>query len=309
MSEAIIPVAHVDDSSAISTLLTALRNLHGPTYEFAVGHWGGNIHMIAPSGAILYRFLIETNDATAQLQRGDLVRGPEADGPYLMLDTATGEVTARHSVALWPGDVVTADDQQPVVLVGSGRYFEVTVERTDYFTPRAALLRNLSDHPGGCAAYPGAFRREAIPPQRSAKNDNDQRGVNRINEHTLDMRIDRTPPPIRHYHGPIAVDNDEWVNHSEIAIILSRSIYGLPEVEEPDHGHIVIYRQPAHDQRDTVTIPVRPGSIVVTPATPENTMGHCFENCFAMLIAIPGFVAPYHMIEEAGRGRSETSVP
>lgn len=293
-----IPTAHIDDPRSLNTLLTTMRTLHGPTYEFAVGEWGGNVRMVAPPGAVLYRFCIETAGAQIELQRGDLVRGAAAEGPYRIVDETMAEVSAPHAVALWPGDVVTATDQQPVSLTGRGRYFEVTVEATDYGAPRAAFLRHLPDYPGGCAAYPGAFRREALPPQRPNGNALDRRGVNRINEHTLDMRIDRKPTPIRHYHGPICIGEGEQVNHSEIAIVLSRSIYGLPEVAQPDEGHILIYRQPATDPSDTMTIPVCPGSIVVTPATVEGTMGHCFENCFAMLIAIPGFVAPYNMIKE-----------
>ncbi|MEZ4673489.1 MAG: hypothetical protein R2932_04505 [Caldilineaceae bacterium] len=285
-------------------MLTALLHLHGPTYEFAVGEWGAGA-MIAPPGAIIYR-LIETSGATVALQPDDYVRGPSINGPYQLIDTGTGKTIADHTADLWPGDVVTADDQSAVTLTGSARYFEVTVEQTAYGAPRAAFLRNLPDQPGGCAAYPGAFRREAIPPQRPNRNAADQRGVNRINEHTLDMRIDRNPTPLRHFHGPItigknieknAVGEGDVVNHSEIAIVLSRALYGLPEVADRDEGHVLIYQQPVRDKRDMVAIPVRPGSIVVTPATPDNTMGHCFENCFAMLVAIPGFVAPYNMID------------
>ncbi len=298
MSNLSVPVAHIDDPSALSALLTALRELHGPTYEFAVGEWGGDVRLIAPPGAVLYRFLLTTAEAMIHLQPGDYVRGPSIDIPWQPVDNGLAEVTVECTEALWPGDVVTADDQNPVLLAGSGRYFEVTVEATAYCAPRVAFLRNLPDHPGGCAAYRGAFRREAIPPQRPLQDDLDQRGVNRINEHTLDMRIDRKPTPIRHYHGPIAVGAGEWVNHSEIALLLPRAVYGLPEVAATDEGQLLIYRQPATDPSDTVTLPVRSGSIVVTPATAENVMGHCFENCFAMLIAIPGFVAPYHLIEE-----------
>ncbi len=297
MSDLSVPVAHIDDPRALSAVLSALRELHGPTYEFAVGEWGGDVRLIAPPGAVLYRFLMATTDAAVHLQAGDYVRGPSSDVPAQPIEGTLAEVTIDCTEALWPGDVVTATDQAPVVLSGSGRYFEVTVEATTYCAPRAAFLRNLPDHPGGCAAYPGAFRREAIPPQRPPKEIPDQRGANRINEHTLDMRIDRKPTPIRHYHGPIAVGEGELVNHSEIALVLPRAVYGLPEVAKADEGHLLIYRQPVVDLTDTVTIPVCPGSIVVTPATVDGVMGHCFENCFAMLIAIPGFVAPYHMIE------------
>lgn len=284
----IIPVAHIDDPDAINALLNALRALHGPPYEFAVGRWAGTVRLVAPLGRTVYRFLIGTTNAALQLQRGDLVRGPSAAGPYRIIDEALAETCEATSEALWPGDVVTATTES-VTLTGSGVYFDVIAETTDYPAPRAAFLRNLPDHPGGCAAYPGAFRREAIPPQRPAVDAPDRRGVNRVNEHTLDMRIDRHPPPIRHYHGPVPLGNRLVVNHSEIAIVLPRTIYGLPEVGKADEGHVLIYRRPAEDPTDTVVIPVRPGSIVVTPATSENTMGHCFENCFAMLVAIPGF--------------------
>jgi len=299
MDEGIIPVAHMDDPSTIALMLAALRDLHGPTYEFAVGQWGGTVQMIAPSGAVIYRFCMETDDAEIELQTGDLVRGAEKTDAYGRIDDTLAAVTVAHGAELWPGDVVTATDQRAVTLSGKGRYFEVTAEATDYNAPRAAFLRNLPDQPGGCAAYPGAFRREAIPPQKPKPEEIDQRGVNRVNEHTLDMRIDRKPTPIRHFHGPIRAEKDQVVNHSETAIVLPRSCYGLPEVDQRDSGHLLIYRQPATDPTDTLTIPVRPGSIVVTPATSKQTMGHCFENCFAMLIAIPGFVAPYHMIAES----------
>lgn len=293
----IIPVAHIDEPDTINALLNALRTLHGPAYDFAVGRWAGAVRMVAPSGRTVYRFLIQTADAAVHLHQGDLVRGPTPNGADRIIDETLLEIGEARAEALLPGDVVTAT-AEPVTLTGRGVYFDVLVETTDYLAPRAAFLRNLSDHPGGCAAYPGAFRREAMPPQRPAPNALDRRGANRVNEHTLDMRIDRRPPPIRHYHGPVAVDENVVVNHSETAIVLPRAVYGLPAVDQTDEGHVLIYRRPAEDPTDTVIIPVRPGSIVVTPATPENTMGHCFENCFAMLIAIPGFVAPYRMISE-----------
>lgn len=293
----VIPVAHIDDPAAISALLAALRAFHAPPYEFAIGRWAGEVRLVAPPGRILYRFFIQTAEALLSLRHGDLVRGPTPNGPYRASDDALAEVIADFTETLWPGDVVTATTE-PVTVTGRGVYFDLFTEATDYPAPRAAFLRNLRDHPGGCAAYPGAFRREAIPPQRPTPAAPDRRGVNRVNEHTLDMRRDRRPTPIRHYHGPVALGDGTVVNHSEIAIVLPRAIYGLPEVDKADEGHLLIYRCPAEDPTDTVVIPVRPGSIVVTPATPENTMGHCFENCFAMLVAIPGFVAPYNLIVE-----------
>jgi hypothetical protein len=74
-------------------------------------------------------------------------------------------------------------------------------------------------------------------------------------------------------------------------------VYGLPEVDQADHGHIRLYRRPQADLSDQQVVPVRPGSIVVTPAAVDGVVGHCFENAFAMLVAIPGFVSPYNFIE------------
>lgn len=111
--------------------------------------------------------------------------------------------------------------------------------------------------------------------------------------------MDRTPPPTRHYHGPVRVDESTYVNHTETALVLPRAVYGLPEVGDAEQGHVVIYRRPDEDPTDQVVIPVRPGSIVVTPATTTQIMGHAFENCLAMLVAIPGFVAPMSFIDAA----------
>jgi hypothetical protein len=185
-------------------------------------------------------------------------------------------------------------------------------------------LRHLDDRPGGCAAYPGAFRREALPPVRPSllpkhgqegEVDADRRGPNRVNEHTLDMRIDRDPRPRPHHHGLVTTGAGNTnavssVNHSETALVLPRNCYALPpfglgeslsqgsdsEAGHSETGHVIIYRQPATDPTDTITVPVRPGSIVVTPATGDGVVGHCFENAFAMLVAIPGFVSPHHNI-------------
>ncbi|MEZ4709121.1 MAG: hypothetical protein R3A44_18080 [Caldilineaceae bacterium] len=293
-----VPVAHIDDAAAVQQVLAALSDLHGGDYEFHVGQWTGATTLRAASACVSYYFLIETTEASIQLQSGDLVRGPEPAGPYRPLDGEWASVSADHAEALWPGDTVTVDGRQPapIMVTGHARYFQVTVAATDYRAPRLAMLRHLTDFPGGCAAYPGAFRREAIPPQRPAKEAPDPRGANRVNQHTLDMRMDRTPTPIRHHHGAVAVGDGQFVNHSETAIVLPRAVYGLPEVDRPDEGHVLIYNRPAADANDTTVIPVRPGSIVVTPATLDHAAGHCFENCFAMLIAIPGFVSPYHFI-------------
>jgi hypothetical protein len=295
-----IPTAHIDDAASVSALLAALGAIHGDEYEFALERWAGEEDVHPQPGGTIYRFLIEARGATLDLHPGEWVRGAEADGRCISVADGFARVVSSHRVDLWPGDVVCVDghDARPAVLHGEGVYFEVIAESTEYRAPRVGILRNLGSIPGGCAAYPGAFRRETLPPHRSDPEDGDRRNVNRINEHTLDMRIDRNPPPIRHFHGPIPMGEGRLVNHSETAIVLSRSVYGLPEVDQVDQGHVVIYRRPAEDPSDRVTIPIRPGSMVITPATTETVMGHAFENCFAMLVAIPGFVAPYNMITE-----------
>lgn len=174
MDEVSVPVAHVDDPSAISALLVALRELHGPTYEFAVGQWSGDVHIIAPPGAVLFRFLMETDGAAIALHPEDRVHGGADDGNYRPIEESMAEVTVDHCASLWPGDVVTATAEQAVVLSGSGRYFEVTVEETAYCAPRAAFLRNLADHPGGVLPIPGRFVarrfRHNGPPKRPATN-------------------------------------------------------------------------------------------------------------------------------------------
>lgn len=269
-----IPIGHIDDADSMRGVIDALRELHGPTYDFAVRSWHGMIAFGSSPGWTRHFFVVKASQ-TCQVFRN----------------------LAGLSSALWPGDLfcVNAGDE-PIRVEGDGVAFEVATEATSYPAPRVVHLRELGDFPGGCAAYPGAFRREALPPVRPAAAGADRRGVNRVNEHTLDMRIDRDPPPIRHCHGPVAIGPDATVNHSETAILLPRSRYNLPEVDRTDEGHVVIYTDPLGDPSAQVTIPVRPGSVIVTPASDGQVMGHAFENAFAMLIAIPGFVAPYRML-------------
>lgn len=255
-------------------VIAALRGLHGPTYDFAVRAWHGMMTLGSAPGQTRYFFVVNASK-TCQVF-------PDLAGP---------------PSPLWPGDVFCVDGgDEPIRVEGDGVAFEVIAEKSGYPAPRLVHLRELGDKPGGCAAYPGAFRREALPPVRPPADSPDRRGVNRVNEHTLDMRIDRDPPPIRHCHGPVAIGPEESVAHSETAILLPRSAYGLPEVDKPNEGHVVIYTDPHGDPSAQVTIPVRPGSVLVTPAGQSLVLGHAFENAFAMLIAIPGFVAPYHML-------------
>jgi len=269
-----IPTGHIDDAESMRVVIDALRDLHGPEYDFALRSWHGMISFGSSPGRTRHFFVVK---ASQTCQVWENLAGP-------------GE-------ALWPGDLfcVSAGDE-PIRVEGDGVAFEVATEATAYPAPRLVHLRDLTDKPGGCAAYPGAFRREALPPVRPAVDDLDRRGINRVNEHTLDMRSDRNPPPIRHCHGPVTIGPQETVNHSETAILLPRSRYGLPAVDKTDEGHVVIYTRPLNDPSAQVTIPVRPGSVIVTPASDGRVLGHAFENAFAMLIAIPGFVAPYRML-------------
>jgi hypothetical protein len=296
-----IPIAHIEDAASVLALIKALCALHGPDYDFAIGRWDGPTRFEPQAGRVSYRFVIESHEGRVSLAQGSLVRGPSPAGPYRSVAGPLAEVTKLHTEPLWPGDLVSVDGRagEALTLNGRGVYFEVTTGQTSYRAPTLAMLRYLPDRPGGCAAYPGAFRRETLPPQRPAPGAEDRRGPNRVNEHTLDMRFDQHPSPIRHYHGQVSIGAGRKVNHSETAIVLPRSVYNLPEVKDRgEEGHIVIYRRPAEDPSDRLIIPIHPGSIVVTPATAEGVMGHCFENAFAMLVAIPGFVAPYNLIKE-----------
>ena len=299
-----IPVAHIDDPESVAALLQALRAVHGPAYDFSVACWDGRVVLDAPDGRCAYRFVIEAEGAQIALEPGDRVRGPSSNGPYRTVNAPLAETTAPHAEAVWPGDAIGSGASLGAAeLTGRGVYLEIVTEITAYPAPKLALLRNLPDIPGGCAAYPGAFRRETLPPERPAEHAPDRVGVNRVNEHTLDMRPDRTPPPTVHHHGAVAGPDGVPHNHTETAVILPRAAYGRPLVNNSEDGHAVIYRNPHRGTSDSFRVPVRPGCIVTTPATPDVVYGHCFENAFAMLVAVPGFVAPYERMEEQWRGK------
>jgi hypothetical protein len=291
------PVAHVDDQPALKRLLAALHGLHGPGYGFGVGRWEGETVVEGRPGLARYWFVVESTGATVTGAAGDRIRGLPPIGPYAAGESGLGVATGPWQEPFWPGDVLCLEPGTSVAMTGAGSYFEVETKQTAYVAPRAVFLRYLPDKPGGCAAYPGAFRREALPPIRAAQEAEDQRGVNRVNEHTLDMRIDRQPPPSRHYHGPVPTGAGQWVNHSEIAIVLPRTRYGLPEIEGESQGRIVVYPRPDQEPAEVQEMVVRPGHVVVTPATADGAAGHCFANAFATLIAIPGFVSPYRYID------------
>jgi hypothetical protein len=294
-----IAVGHVADDASMHDVIATLRELHGAEYDFALEQWHGPSRLTAPPGRVIYLFVMDTAEATMPLRPGERVRGPAPGGPY-QLAGSFAEVTAPCREALWPGDVVCVDAEaaEGVLLEGVGTAFRVDAEATAYPLPRLAMLRHLESRPGGCAAYPGAFRREALPPLRAPEGAADRRGPNRVNEHTLDMRSDRQPPPIKHYHGPVPCGHGHTVNHSETALVLPRAAYGLPLVDGSEEGEVFLYPRLAEDPAACFRVPVRPGSILVTPATEAGGVGHCFLNAFAMLVAIPGFVAPYQRMEE-----------
>lgn len=292
-------VGHIDDPESMRGVCATLAAIHGDTYAFRTLQWDGQTVLMAQPDRQRFCFVMAVAGARIILYPGQSVRGVPASGPYQRIEEHWAKTTASVEEELWPGDVVCVDSGQSVMVKGSATCFEVETEATAYPLPTVALLRHLSDRPGGCAAYPGAFRREALPPVRAAAGAEDQRTVNRVNEHTLDMRIDRTPRPQPHHHGPVATSNGKGVNHSETALVLSRASYGLPSFDDqtdaPETGHVFFYPDAANPS-ESVVVPVRPGSILVTPATADGIAGHCFENAFAMLVAIPGFVSPHRSI-------------
>jgi len=294
-----IPVGHLDDPDSVSEVIAALRALHGEEYGVEVGRWQGRDRLSPERGKTVFRFVVRSLDASVLLAEGSLVRGPSPDGPYRPLDGDYAKLTSESREAVWPGDVLTVDERMggSLELEGHGVYFDVATPQTGYRAPRLAMLRNLPDKPGGCAKYAGAFRRETIPPQKPTEGAGDKRGANRVNEHTLDMRPDREPPPTLHHHGPVECEAGKLINHTETALVLPRAAYGLPLVNGTEDGQAWIYRRPTEDPTDRFKVPVRPGSIVVTPSTAERAYGHCFENAFAMLVAVPGFVAPYVLVK------------
>jgi hypothetical protein len=292
------PVAHIDDVVGVDALLAALAALHGPEYGFGLGRWDGRARWTGVAQAAVCRFIMAAEAAWVIGEANARLRGLPDHGTWRTLSDGTVETTSAWEAELWPGDVVVLEPGRSLEVQGRGVYFEVTTELEGYPAPQAAFLRHLPDKPGGCASYAGAFRREALPPVRAAADAADQRGVNRVNEHTLDMRDDRVPPPSRHHHAAVPVSAGRSVAHSEIALVLPRSAYGLPEVAGAVDGRVVLYTCPELDPTQTVEVAVRPGSIVVTPATKTGVAGHYFANAFAMLVAVPGFVSPAQPIQD-----------
>lgn len=290
-----LPIAHADDREGQQQVVALLARIHGPEYQFQIRSFRGSMQIYPTPNKLIACFIMEARNAGATLFLGDRVRGPDPGTPCRRVDSDLHEATVRCYSEVWPGDSLCVDGRSRSMagLSGQGTYLEVTAPLTDYQAPRLTLLRNLPDKPGGCAAYDGAFRREALPPMPPAQEAEDERGANRLNMHALDMRTDREPPPSRHHHGPVPVSAVSTVAHSETALVLPRDIYGLPNHATGQTEHVVLYPDPLTEQSKQIKVPVRPGSIVVTPATADWTMGHSFENAFAMLVAIPGFVSPY----------------
>ena len=290
-----LPVTHVDDRAGLEQVTALLARIHGSEYQFAVRSFRGSLQLYPTPDRLVACFLLNTHRAGVTLYPGDLVRGPEVGIRCRLAAEDLHEVTERCYSEVWSGDTLCVDGRSRSMasLSGQGTFFEVSVPLTEYQAPRLTLLRNLADQPGGCAAYPGAFRREALPPARPAEEADDKRGVNRLNMHALDMRTDREPPPSRHHHGPVPLSAETSVPHTETALVLPRDLYGLPDHSSGQEEHVVLYQNPRTGVSDPIQVPVQPGSIVVTPGTADWTMGHSFANAFAMLVAIPGFVSPY----------------
>lgn len=294
-----LPVAHVDDEAGTARLIALLSRLHGPDYEFAVRTYRGGLSLYPVPHRLQALFFLRASSSAVTLYAGDLVRGPDANLPCRMAEQGLHEITERTYTPVWPGDTLCVDgrSRSMAALSGQGAYLSVTAPLTDYAAPRLSVLRNLRDLPGGCAAYKGAFRREALPPARQPEGAEDARGPNRVNMHALDMRTDRDPPPSRHHHGPVPIGEGRKAAHSETALVLPRAVYGLPPHAGDESEHIVLYPDVLGKPEHQVRVPAPPGTIAVTPAAADCTMGHAFENAFAMLVAIPGFVSPYRYLD------------
>jgi hypothetical protein len=297
-----IPTAHVDDEDATTELVRALRDIHGTRYGFDVRRWDGQRVIGSADDRVSHTVVIESDRSSVTVRAGDPVLGAPAEGPYRGAGDRFSTATDTHTVAIQPGDVITVGPEEgPVELTGSGTAFEVRTESTPYPAPRFAFLRNVPDEVAGCAEYEGAFRREVLPPEVSDEEGN-ARGTNRVNVHTLDMRVDRDPEPVQHCHAPVSAGGGRRVAHTETAIVLDRSVYGLPPVEGSEE-HVRIFRRPREDPTDWFDLSVEPGSIVVTPATENRVYGHCFRNAFAALVAVPSFTAP---LAEIGTDRDRS---
>lgn len=292
-----VPTAHLSDETAVAALVETLNGIHGPSYGFSVDRWSGRTVLEPATDRMSYHVVIEAEDSSVEVAPGDRLRGSP---PGLSERTSNGRfsrATDARTVPLRPGDVITvAPGEDPVELTGSGTRLGILTERTAYRAARFCFLRHIPDEPAGCAEYEGAFRREVLPPEPS-DDESDSRGSNRVNLHTIDMRHDREPEPVQHYHEPVTTGHGGRTNHTETAIVLDRSTYGRPPVEGSDE-HVRIFRRPREDASDWFDLRVDPGSIVVTPATEDRVYGHCFRNAFAVLVAVPGFTAP---LTEIGR--------
>jgi hypothetical protein len=297
-----IPVAHVDSEASTARLTERLGAIHGSRYEFDVRRWDGQEVIEPADGRVSHCVVIESEETGVTVDAGAAVLGPPAEESYSETGGRFQTAIDSHEATIRPGDLITVGaGDQPVELTGSGTAFEVRAEATPYPAPRFAFLRNVPDEAAGCAEYEGAFRREVLPPEVS-DTAGDVRGSNRVNVHTLDMRLDREPAPVQHCHAPVPAGEGRRVPHTETALVLDRTAYDLPPVEGSDE-HVRIFRRPEGDPADWFDLSVEPGSIVVTPATEDRVYGHCFRNAFAALVAVPSFTAP---LIEIGRDKERT---
>jgi len=300
-----VPTAHVDNEQSTSELTDTLNDIHGEPFDFTIDRWEPGTVLEPTATRVVYHVVIEADSSSVTVTPGDTVRGRPPDGPYEQADGPLARATRANEMEVRPGDVITVrPGDDPVELAGTGTYLAVSTEQTAYPAAKFAFVRHVPDDVGGCAEYEDAFRREVLPPVQSDAGD-DARGVNRVNMHLIDMRHDREPTPVQHCHASVTAGDGERVPHTETAIILDRSTYDLPPVEDSDQ-HVRVFRRPHEDDSDWVDVPVEPGSILVTPATETEAYGHCFRNTFAALVAVPSFTAPLIELGEDRDRKGET---
>ncbi|MFZ1752653.1 MAG: hypothetical protein WAU10_02875, partial [Caldilineaceae bacterium] len=63
---AAIPVGHIDDAHSMERVIVALRELHGPSYDFALRRWHGMIAFGSSPGRTRYFFVVKA-DQTCQV--------------------------------------------------------------------------------------------------------------------------------------------------------------------------------------------------------------------------------------------------
>ena len=110
------------------------------------------------------------------------------------------------------------------------------------------------------------------------------------------MRPDRERSSVAHFHRRVDVGADVRVNYTETALILLRFVYSLPSVAASKGGRVDLFPGPVERPDEKMGVALKLGSIVVTAATAVGSVGHCFVDAFAMLVAISGFLDPAELI-------------